>query len=193
MPVILGAKPEHGFDEPLGLLSDCHRRIEAFLGAMLRVIERTGGGPLAPDERQALDVALKYFATAAPRHTEDEEGSLFPRLRASEDPAVRAAIARIDALEGDHRRAEVLHEEVDRICRGWLDRSHLAPREADHLAALLSELRNSYVRHIAVEDAEIFPLAGRTLSGTDLQQIGQEMAHRRGLKAPAPNPPDRRI
>ena len=27
----IGGPPEHGFDQPLGLLSDCHRRIEHFL------------------------------------------------------------------------------------------------------------------------------------------------------------------
>ena len=37
MPVRIGGRPEHGFDEPLGLLSDCHRRIERFLGVLAAV------------------------------------------------------------------------------------------------------------------------------------------------------------
>ena len=45
MAVQLGAKPEHSFDEPLGLLSDCHRRIEKFLDVMIRVLERSGRDP----------------------------------------------------------------------------------------------------------------------------------------------------
>jgi hypothetical protein len=44
MPITLGAKPDHGFDHPLGLLSDCHRRIEGFLDVLVRVTDRARGG-----------------------------------------------------------------------------------------------------------------------------------------------------
>jgi hemerythrin-like domain-containing protein len=181
MPVQIGAKPEHGFDQPLGLLSDCHRRIERFLEVMVRVLERTGGGPMDGPQRDALEAALRYFAAAAPRHTEDEERSLFPRLRASDDPAAREAMRRIDALEDDHRRAGALHAEAGRLCRAWLDAGALGPAGADRLRQLLDELRQTYARHIAVEDQEVFPLAGRVLGKEDLAQVGIEMARRRGL------------
>jgi hemerythrin-like domain-containing protein len=183
MAVILGAKPGHGFDEPLGLLSDCHRRIEGFLGVMTRVVERSRCGPLCSEGRAALEGALRYFETAAPRHTEDEEYSLFPRMRNSADPAARAAVAHIDALESDHRRAESLHDEVQRWCRLWLDTGPLEPSQAQRLQQLLVELRAIYARHIAVEDAEVFPVAARTLTPEDLEHVGSEMARRRGLQA----------
>lgn len=180
MPVILGAKPEHGFDEPLGLLSDCHRRIEHFLGMMIRVFERSAGGekPLAPDERQALEAALRYFEVAAPRHTQDEEQSLFPRLRASRQPEALAAVERVQSLEQDHRRVDAMHEQVERICRQWLDH---ATRPAPELHGLLQDLRDTYAQHIRVEDRELFPLAARLLNAEQIQQIGAEMAERRGL------------
>lgn len=38
MPVQIGAKA-HSFSDPTGLLSDCHRRIEMFLGSLQRVAE----------------------------------------------------------------------------------------------------------------------------------------------------------
>jgi hemerythrin-like domain-containing protein len=182
MRVILGAKPEHGFGQPLGLLSDCHRRIEAFLGVMIRVLERTGGKVLTPEEQGALEAALAYFDTAAPRHTQDEEESLFPRLRASCDPAAVAAMARVDALEADHQLAEALQAEVGTLCRLWLARGHLEAPEAEHVGRLLTDLREIYARHIGVEDTEIFPLAGRVLSGSELFEVGVEMAARRGLE-----------
>ena len=34
-PLQIGAAPDHDFDEPLGLLSDCHRRIEHFLDILI--------------------------------------------------------------------------------------------------------------------------------------------------------------
>ena len=122
MPVTLGAKPDHGFDEPLGLLSDCHRRIEHFLGVLRRVAEAGHGEPLAPAQAEALTAALRYFKTAAPRHTDDEERSLFPRLRAAGDPRVGEAMAEIDALEADHRAAAAAHRAVEELGLEWMDR-----------------------------------------------------------------------
>lgn len=180
MPVSLGAKPEHGFDQPLGLLSDCHRRIEHFLGMMIRVFERSAGGkqPLKPDERQALEAALRYFEVAAPRHTQDEEQSLFPRLRASRQPEALAAVERVQSLEQDHRRVDAMHEEVERICRQWLDNGTPPPAK---LQDLLHDLRDTYSQHIQIEDSELFPLAARLLNAGQIADIGKEMAERRGL------------
>jgi hypothetical protein len=30
MAIQIGAKPDNGFDDPIGMLKDCHRRIEHF-------------------------------------------------------------------------------------------------------------------------------------------------------------------
>ena len=100
MPIAIGARRDHGFDEPLGLLSDCHRRIEHFLRVLIALDARAHGGPLLDTERNDLTAALRYFATAAPRHTADEEDSLFPRLRESSDPAA------LRALEPRSRRSK---------------------------------------------------------------------------------------
>jgi hemerythrin-like domain-containing protein len=183
MPVQLGAKPDHGFDQPLELLSDCHRRIESFLGMMLRVLERSGNGrnPLSTDERQALEAALTYFDIAAPRHTQDEEQSLFPRMRASADPDAQAALARIASLEADHRRADAQHVAAKALCRRWLDAGPLPQPDRQRLSDLLHDLRQMYTSHIALEDTELFPLAARLLDRQQLRAIGHEMARRRGL------------
>jgi hemerythrin-like domain-containing protein len=184
MAVQLGARPEHSFDEPLGLLSDCHRRIEKFLDVMIRVLERSNGGNklLSADEHSALEAALRYFKNAAPRHTQDEEQSLFPRLRASNDPAAHAALARIEALETDHRKADAMHEEADRLCRRWLDGGSISTSDAERLNQLLHDLRDTYAGHIALEDSELFPLAARVLKEQELKAVGAEMARRRGLQ-----------
>jgi len=188
VPVKLGATPEHGFDQPLGLLSDCHRRIENFLGVMIRVLERSDGGskPLAPEARNALEAALKYFDVAAPRHTQDEEASLFPRLRESKDPDALAALARMQSLEEDHRRADAMHDEAKTLCRRWLDTGPLPPAEISRLDELLRELQQMYARHISLEDSELFPLASRVLDREQIEQLGKEMAQRRGLSVPPP-------
>jgi hemerythrin-like domain-containing protein len=184
--VKLGAAPQHGFDQPLGLLSDCHRRIEGFLGMMIRVLERSEGGrePLGGDEREALEAALRYFDVAAPRHTQDEEQSLFPRLRASSDPAAHEALERMQSLETDHRHADAMHEEVKQLCRRWLDGEPVAASDFERIGFLLQALRDVYTHHIALEDSELFPLAARVLNQQQLLEVGQEMAQRRGLSVP---------
>ena len=186
MPISLGTKPQHGFDQPLGLLSDCHRRIENFLGVMIRVLERSqhGSKPLEFDEREGLETALKYFDVAAPRHTQDEEESLFPRLRESNNPAAHAALAQVQLLEEDHIHADAMHAGAKALCRRWLDIGPLSATDLHRLDKLLRELQQMYARHIAVEDKELFPLAAQVLNYRQLEEVGQEMAKRRGLAVP---------
>src|SRR5437016_13096395 len=109
MPIRIGQRPDHGFAEPLGLLSDCHRRIEHFLRVLLAIDHEAAGGPLTTGLRTELEAALRYFATAAPKHTADEEESLFPRLRATADPAINQALGLLDRLEQDHDELEQHH------------------------------------------------------------------------------------
>jgi len=106
MPVQIGAKT-HNFTVPTGLLSDCHRRVEMFLRMLVRVAEVIDR-PATEETSRALESALRYFAQAAPKHTADEEQSLFPRLRRIDDPEIRSAFAKLDRLEEDHRWAEPL-------------------------------------------------------------------------------------
>ena len=185
MPVVLGSRPEHGFDQPLGLLSDCHRRIELFLGVLQKIVEQAGDGPLNDRHRIAVETALQYFRTAAPRHTADEEESLFPLLRASGDPRAKVAIQIVQELEHEHASANVAHDEVDTLYRQWINAGHLSVDQRRQLTALLEQLRDMYKRHIGVEDHQVFPLAGRVLSQEQLAQLGSQMAQRRGLQFPA--------
>src|SRR5664280_2583366 len=100
MHVQIGAQ-SHSFSDPTRLLSDCHRRIEMFLETLERVVSVIDR-PLTEDARSALESALRYFREAAPKHTADEEESLFPRLRRIESADVRALMERIESLEQEH-------------------------------------------------------------------------------------------
>lgn len=181
MPVQLGVRPDHSFNEPLGLLSDCHRRIEQFLDLLINVSDAAGEQDLSPAHREALQVALRYFSVAAPKHTQDEEASLFPRLRDVNSAEAREAMAKLDALEADHIRADAAHAEVDVLGLRWLQDGHLSLEKRRRLRQLLSELRELYRGHIDVEDREVFPLAARVLTHEQVDQVGKEMAERRGL------------
>lgn len=181
MPIQIGRPAEHGFEEPLGLLSDCHRRIERFLGAMLIIATRSGGAELSPSDRDVLEQCRHYFATAGPRHTADEEKSLFPRLRASDSPRAREALATLATLESDHRDAEERHARVDTLVERWAREGPLPQDAARALVEDLEALQAIYTRHIKVEDQELFPAAADALTRDDLQSVGREMAARRGV------------
>jgi hemerythrin-like domain-containing protein len=141
---------------------------------------------VSPSDRSALEGALQYFKTAAPRHTADEEESLFPRLRESGDAAAIQALAVIDGLEHDHDEANAHHDAIDMLVRRWLNAGALAQGDSAELGERLSALRTLYQRHIAVEDQDLFPAAARLLNQDQIGQIGREMARRRGIR-PATN------
>lgn len=181
MPVNLGDEPGHGFDQPIGLMRDCHRRIEKFLGLLIRVVTDTRGAELDGEHRNALEVALRYFKHAAPWHTRDEEDSLFPRMRRLEAPGVGAVLSNIRSLESDHTDADGIHAEVDWLGTHWLQHRSLTTDEVQRMGECLKTLRKIYQRHIAEEDDVIFPLAEKFLSPEAMSEIGREMAERRGL------------
>ncbi|MGH9143131.1 MAG: hemerythrin domain-containing protein [Vicinamibacterales bacterium] len=183
MPIQIGQRPDHGFAEPLGLLSDCHRRIEHFLDVLQAIDQDAHGGPLATGPRADLDAALTYFATAAPKHTADEEESLFPRLRATTDPTAARALELLDHLAQEHDEAEQHHCAVDALGRRWLAVGRLDPVAAAALRAHLVALQTMYQQHIGLEDRELFPAAARLLSPAQLHAVGAEMAARRSKAA----------
>lgn len=178
MPVQIGQKRESDFSDPLGLLSDCHRRIERFLAVLVKVSERANGRALDPEEHAAFANALEYFRNSAPKHTADEEDSLFPRLRA------QASLDYLAELESDHQAADRDHRRVDTLGRLWLNEGPIAAEAAQELQDALDRLSRMYARHITVEDQELFPLAARLLPADELADVGREMASRRGVAKP---------
>jgi hemerythrin-like domain-containing protein len=180
MAIQIGAKPSPTFRQPLELLSDCHRRVESFLRALIIVAEQAKGGVLDARQREALETALRYFREAAPKHTADEEESLFPRMRELGDDATREALEKIQSLEGDHRAAAGDHLLIEELGQKWLANNGLPPDETNRLAGSLQRVAAIYERHISIEDNEIFPLAAKVVPPEKLAEVGREMAKRRG-------------
>ena len=181
MVVRIGEKSQGSFTNPLGLLNDCHRRIEAFLGMLIAVTTQAQGAALNGEQRSALESSLRYFREAAPKHTLDEEESLFPRMRAVRNAQVKAALAKIEALEKDHKAAEENHREVEMLGRRWLAEGRLPAEAVRRLAERLDELSALYRKHIQAEETEVFPFAGKILDPSAIEAIGREMAARRGI------------
>ena len=175
MAIQIGAKPDSGFDDPIGMLKDCHRRIESFLHILCVVVDRAQGRSLTGEECAAVQAALQYFRTGGQRHTADEEQSLFPRLRKSD----AQAFEEIDRLEHDHREANDLHASVERLYAVWIASGGLAPDETLKLLAATSRLKQLYSDHIHVEEVTVFARAAQLLDRNALTAIGTEFRFRR--------------
>jgi hemerythrin-like domain-containing protein len=174
----IGARPDSGFDDPIGMLKDCHRRIEQFLQILYVVVERAPGRAMSEEEASAVQAALQYFRVGGQRHTADEEKSLFPRMRAEQRAA--AVVKEIDALEGQHREADDLHQAVDKLYSRWAEGKPLSPANEEWLRTATQRLKLLYDGHIKVEESVVFPRAAETLNKEAIAAIGEEFRARRG-------------
>ncbi len=170
MPDLLAPAPAPGFDDPLGLLAACHRRIREKLETLERLQRHLPEHGHDAQARTAARGLLKYFDGAAPNHHADEEHSLFPRL------AAHSADVR-DLLN-------VLAREHVTLAAHWrrlrpMLASITAGRRANLSPTLVREVRALYERHLAQEDDLLLPLARDLLEERELEEMGREMAARR--------------
>lgn len=176
MATQIGAKPDSGFDDPIGMLIDCHRRIERFLYVLCVVANRARNRALKDEEVAALQSALQYFRVGGLRHTADEEESLFPRLRFFSATDILAELRR---LESDHCQAGELHALVDASYSEWIAAGHLSPEDERRLQSGTRQLKHLYDEHIQIEEKTVFPRATEMLDSQTIAAIGQEFHARR--------------
>ena len=175
MAIQIGAKPDSGFDDPIGMLKDCHRRIESFLRMLCVVVERAQGRELTVDERHAVQAALQYFRTGGARHTMDEEQSLFPGCA---NPYTES-FKEIDRLEADHHEAGELHGSVELLYLRWIESNTLGFEEKQQLLSQTARLKQLYADHIQVEETIVFARAIEVLDSHAIAAIGTEFRFRR--------------
>ena len=169
--------PAAGFDDPLGLLAGCHRRIAGFCDTLERLeahLEKTGADAEARDAAQRV---CAYFDKAGPQHHADEEVELLPLLRRrARTDAEAAVVAGWEARIGAEHLAQDkvwrhLREELQAVIDGH---GSVLPSAADFVV-LQRE-------HYRFEDAEVFPLAQALLGDEDRAGLGRAMARRRGVE-----------
>jgi hemerythrin-like domain-containing protein len=151
------------------------------LEAVAVVIDR----PASEETRRGLETALRYFSQAAPKHTADEEDSLFPRLRKNQSPEVQSSLLQLDRLEDEHRWAAPLHADVDLLGTQYLSTGGLSAAEVERFRNAIASLTTLYKRHITVEDSVIFPLAAHLLTQMEKMDIAEEMTRRRSVESAA--------
>lgn len=174
--------PEAGFDEPVEMWLACHERVKRFvllIGRLAEHLQKVG----ADEDAQVTAASIRrYFNEAAPRHHEDEEVDMFPRLREKLAADEREPIVRIiEQVEADHlemagvwKRIDATLAEIQHGRRITLD------------VALNDRFATLYHHHIDAEERVLLPAMKRAFGKGDWQAIGRAMGQRRGLDGDGP-------
>lgn len=162
------------FDTPLEMLRACHGRIMDQCGTLHKLLQHLAAHGCDVQAQQAARAILRYFDTAGQYHHQDEELDLFPLLLASQNSEASELIGK---LLRDHKEMEA----------AWLRlRQPLLDITEGHTTTLdASAVRNFssvYERHIDLENAQLLPLSARLLSAGQINDLGNKMAARRGVK-----------
>jgi hemerythrin-like domain-containing protein len=170
-----------GFDQPIELWNACHERVTRMCNLLQRLVVhmRTAG---ADENARTTAVSIRrYFDEAAPRHHEDEEIDLFPRLIArlaerKDDGEAQRAVRAIETMTADHQAMDQLWQ----VLRAGL--IAVENGTGDQLAeAEVTLFVDRYRTHIALEDSVIAPALRKRLKRSDLEAVGRAMAARRGV------------
>lgn len=157
--------------DPFEQLERSHRRLEERLEDLTWIAREARGAAVDVD---ALRDVVAFFARAVRRHEEDEERSLFPRLR-----GVAELGEPIAQLEAEHREHLALHARLDPLVT-TLDRTPDDARAIEELAHVADALVRAYRSHVAAEEQTLFPAARAALDADALAAIAREMQERRG-------------
>jgi hemerythrin-like domain-containing protein len=179
-----GDIPDGLADDPIGWFLMEHERHRRFCERMRKASTETNF-----DEELATWL-LDFVVHELAQHVWDEEQDLFPMLRARApaeddlDPVLRR-LATEHARDLGH--AETVRDHLEICLRRRVAIGRSAPRRRALQAFAAQELR-----HLALENAVVLPIARLRLSPADLAELSQRLAARRGLRLmPAPMIPGR--
>ena len=170
--------PGAGFDQPIEMWLACHQRVERFAALLGRLAEHVGAQGADEDAQVTATSIRRYFNEAAPRHHEDEEVDMFPRLRERLDSERdRTVLDVLDQVEADHLEMAGLWKRLDALL------AEIARGKAVTLEQpLIDRFATMYRHHIDAEERVLLPALKKALGKNDWQAVGRAMAERRGLE-----------
>lgn len=151
--------------DPLAFLTAEHARQSVLLGHL----ERVARSPDRPGARALAAALAEWLADDLPRHIADEERSLFARLLPHDSRGL------LDRLTADHA---LEREQAQALLQGLSAVVAHMPVPAG-FTELALRFATEFREHLALEEAEVTPLARRVLPAETLSDIAAEMAARR--------------
>lgn len=164
------------FDDPIGVLKDCHRKIKRSLHVLWVIADRAAGRELTGEEITAVRSAMDCLRVEVTRHTADEEQSLFPRLRGE---TISGDSEELGVLEDNRRQADRLHAIVHSLYSAWISARALRPESQLRLLSCTETLKRLTEQHIQVEEQIVFPRAQQVLDGQTFAVMEREFRDRR--------------
>ena len=152
-------------DDPIMQLERSHRRLEEACDAL--------GVASSTHDIETVSDVCSFFSRQVRRHEEDEESSLFPRLRSAGPTADVLSI--LERLSAEHREHEALHRRLEDAVGGRVE-GDVWPE----IARVADLLTRAYRTHIEEEEKALFTAARALLRAADLDAIRAEMDARRG-------------
>lgn len=168
-------KPE--ITDPLESLKSSHRLIRVHCDMVRRLAERLPDHGCDAEAQRAASSVLRFFDGAGRHHEEDEEQDLFPNMIAAGARGAERIALLTAQLAQEHRHIEAcwadLREPLESVAYG---------EETALSLVLVERFCSAYRAHLALEDANLIPLAATVLDTEALAAIARGMARRRGLR-----------
>ncbi len=171
-----------GFDQPIAMLKHCHDKIRKQLATLQSLLAHLPAHGADVAAQQAARAVQKYFNSAAHLHHADEEQDLLPMLEstATGDDLELIRTLKPQILE-QHQQMDkdwhILNSQLDRIAAG---------SGAELSADGVERFVQAYTAHMAMEEANVAPMAKRLFSAAQMAIFGEAMQRRRGI---VPMPP----
>ena len=168
---------EPDFSHPIELLRANHERTRVKCTALRQLVSHLKEHGCDEKARQMAVKVARYFDTAAHDLHEDVELDLLPRMMAAASKGRGSPLTRLVAdVTNEHRALERAWTELRAALQALAagDRTSLDFLAVDRFVKL-------YQSHIAIANANVFPLAEMLLTREDLATIGANMAARRDV------------
>jgi len=171
-----------GFDQPIAMLKHCHDKIRKQLATLQSLLGHLSAHGADAAAQQAARAVQKYFNTAAHLHHADEEQDLLPMLEstATGDDLELIRTLKPQILE-QHQQMDkdwhILNSQLDRIAAG---------SGAELSADGVERFVQAYTDHMAMEEANVAPMAKRLFSAAQMAIFGEAMQRRRGIVPDTP-------
>ncbi|WP_291510626.1 hemerythrin domain-containing protein [Acidithiobacillus sp.] len=164
-------EPAPSFDDPVGLLLACHQRIQQHCDILERIPSYVDQKGVDEELRAAVTRILRYFDLAGPAHHADEELVLFSWLL--QQPGFPSALrAPLRNLAEQHRLLEAAWQDLAGDLHSLIALEKPMPLRLEPFVSMNRA-------HIALENAEMFPVARELLDADTAKILGMTMVQRR--------------
>jgi len=161
------------FNDPLGVLRADHDHILEHCDILEKLAPHIAEHGIDDEARSAISRVVNYFTTSAVHHHQDKEQNLFPIVN-------RQSLKLADIIYRLKREYTELASSWDTIRVDLKKPAALTDNKA--FTTQVEKFCHGYRQYIAYEARELLGIAQHVLSQRQLEELGDAMARRRGVK-----------